>query len=322
VDIEDLGLNSLSPDRLGPISLKNLTPAALKQQQLQPSHLPSIPQDQQAAAYATALRQLQPGSILAPASLAQLLQALAAAAGCGLPVHLIGGNTGAGLYKGQWGALSSSVCVLVRGVKQLQQLSLQQTPTAAAAAGGGGLDSGADGAIDGFIAAAGSNGSSGSNGQNGKDAAKLGHASSSSSGVGGPVLVAGSGVTITRVIEALQDAADALSSTNTTNINATTLNQQSSAVQEGAPLADSSAAPNNNSRTGITQGSGLESNAAAAAAGVVQQDVQNLQYMVTHMRRIAGTLVRNAATLGGHLALVRGSHLESDLVTLMMAAGA
>lgn len=47
----------------------------------------------------------------------------------------------------------------------------------------------------------------------------------------------------------------------------------------------------------------------------------SLQQMVNHMSRIAGTLVRNAATLGGNLVLARNRCLESDLVPILMAAG-
>ena len=36
----------------------------------------------------------------------------------------------------------------------------------------------------------------------------------------------------------------------------------------------------------------------------------------------AGTHVRNAATIGGNLALARDRHLESDLATVLMGAGA
>lgn len=36
----------------------------------------------------------------------------------------------------------------------------------------------------------------------------------------------------------------------------------------------------------------------------------------------AGTHVRNAATVGGNLALARQRHLESDLTTVLMGAGA
>lgn len=35
----------------------------------------------------------------------------------------------------------------------------------------------------------------------------------------------------------------------------------------------------------------------------------------------AGTHVRNAATVGGNLALARGRRLESDLATVLMGAG-
>jgi hypothetical protein len=36
----------------------------------------------------------------------------------------------------------------------------------------------------------------------------------------------------------------------------------------------------------------------------------------------AGTHVRNAATIGGNLTLARERHLESDLATVLMGAGA
>lgn len=36
----------------------------------------------------------------------------------------------------------------------------------------------------------------------------------------------------------------------------------------------------------------------------------------------AGTHVRNAATVGGNLVLARDQHLESDLATVLMGAGA
>jgi hypothetical protein len=68
VDIEDLGVNSLSPDRLAPISFNDLTPAALKHQH------PRQQQQQWKACFSKALKQLQPGSILAPSSMQQLLQ--------------------------------------------------------------------------------------------------------------------------------------------------------------------------------------------------------------------------------------------------------
>ena len=68
----------------------------------------------------------------------------------------------------------------------------------------------------------------------------------------------------------------------------------------------------------------LEDVAAAVAAGGVVSGVQaaeNVGYMVRHLGRVAGTLVRNAATLGGHLALVRSRGLESDVMPMMMATG-
>jgi hypothetical protein len=111
------------------------------------------------------------------------------------------------------------------------------------------------------------------------------------------VVVAGSGVTLSRLLEVLEGTTDAVQAQHNNNIN-------------------TGAAASNNPNT-------IAPSAAAAAAGKGGwvPDVSNLQYMVCHMRRIAGTLVRNAATLGGHLALARTSHLESDLVTLMTAAG-
>jgi xanthine dehydrogenase iron-sulfur cluster and FAD-binding subunit A len=217
-------------------------------------------QQQQVAAFAKSLQHLQPGSILAPSSTAELLQAMAVAAAAGLPVHILGGNTGAGLFKKQWGALSSSVCVLVKGVQELQQVSVQPASS-----------------------------------------------SSSSTGGGSTGLLAGSGVTITQLLGVLQEMVDVL---------------QGSHVQAGqhAPPAPSAVSAAGAKLLGA-QSTTTAAGAAAAAAAAVQQDVTNLQYMVTHMRRIAGTLVRNAATLGGHLALARRSHFESDLVTLMVATG-
>ncbi|KAG1670984.1 hypothetical protein FOA52_014373 [Chlamydomonas sp. UWO 241] len=44
--------------------------------------------------------------------------------------------------------------------------------------------------------------------------------------------------------------------------------------------------------------------------------------MAAHMRRVAGSHVRNAATVGGNLVLARTHGLPSDVATLLMAAGA
>lgn len=301
VDIEDLGLNSLSPDRLAPISLHDLTPAALQNTQQQQHQ-------QQSASFARALQQLHPGSILAPSSMQQLLAALSAAAEAQLPVHLVGGNTGAGLYKEQWGRLSSSVCVLVRGVSELQQITITEGATGAllavyqnepaTAAPAGAAAEAADGfeGIESYIGVAEVNGSSEHNKAGGVKNASGG---SSSTSIGAAV-IAGAGVTISRLLESLQDTADALQS------------QQQAA---GA---------NNNSSSSNTAPSHSALSASSAQDNPEQQQqqgVSNLQYMICHMRRIAGTLVRNAATLGGHLALARNQQLESDLVTLMVAAG-
>jgi hypothetical protein len=166
---------------------------------------------------------------------------------------------------------------------------------AAVPAGDDGCDS-----IDTFIGSA-ANGSSGSSGQKAA-AVQAGKLASSSSSSTVPVVLAAAGVTISRLLEVLEDTADALQAQHNSSNTGTAASSELNAT---AP--SSSSAP-----------------AAAAAApreGGQNQDVRNLQYMVCHMRRIAGTLVRNAATLGGHLALVRTSHLESDLVTLMTAAG-
>ncbi|DBA80138.1 TPA: hypothetical protein ACH3X2_007614 [Trebouxia sp. C0005] len=46
------------------------------------------------------------------------------------------------------------------------------------------------------------------------------------------------------------------------------------------------------------------------------------QRMAEHLLRIAGTHVRNAATLGGNIALGKLRDLESDVITVFMAAGA
>jgi hypothetical protein len=309
VDIEDLGLNSLAPDRLAAISLNDLTPAALQHTHQQQQ------QQQQSASFDRALQQLQPGNILAPSSLQQLLAVLSAAAEAQLPVHLLGGNTGAGLYKEQWGRLSSSVCVLVRGVSELQQITVTggltegalptarqnapaaATATAAAADGFGDSDS--------FVGAAEVNSISD------KKAGVLKTVSGDSSSSIGAAVIAGAGVTISRLLETLQDTADALLQS-----------QQGSTV-----AADTDKTNSTNTNNTATSHSALSASASARADPQPQQqqqqqgDVSNLQYMICHMRRIAGTLVRNSATLGGHLALARSHQLESDLVTLMVAAG-
>ena len=238
----------------------------------------------------------------------QLLQALAAAEAAGLPALLLGGNTGAGLYKEQWGRLSSSVTVLIRGVQELQQLVvLQEGEMLSGGSGevvGGAGDCGVkgDAGIGCFIGA----GKIDSNGSSLNTKAALhqwGVGISSSSNGGSPVLVAGAGVTTTQLIETLQDMADALEQRNS-----------NSTIPPAAASATS--VSSSSSRSGK-----INQTAAAADSEQQHQDVCNLQYMLCHLKRIAGTLVRNAATLGGHLALARRSHLESDLVTLMTAAG-
>lgn len=164
----------------------------------------------------------------------QLVAALVAAHAAAVPVHLLAGNTGAGLYPAQWQRLASHACVLLQGVAELQQVSVQQQQ-----AGGGQR-----------------------------------------------VVVAGAGATITALIDVLADTA-----------------------------AAASPAPNGSK--------GLQA-AAAAAAPVKQQqeqDAANLQAAISHLRRVAGTLVRNAATLGGHLVLARQQGLESDLAPILVAAG-
>jgi xanthine dehydrogenase iron-sulfur cluster and FAD-binding subunit A len=226
VDIEDLGLCSISKQQLGPLtSPQQLLPAALQGplprldaavQQLQQGS------QQQQAQFEAALTCTRPGCVLLPTSLQQLLAAVAAAAAAGVPVHLMGGNTGAGIYKQQWQAAASSACIVVRHVPEMQQLTVQQDGSAAVAV------------------AAGSSGS---------------------------CLLAGAGVTISQLLSCLKGLA-----------------------------------------------------AAEQAAGR-QLGARNLQFLCSHISRIAGTLVRNAATLGGHLALVRSQQLESDLLPMLIAAG-
>jgi xanthine dehydrogenase iron-sulfur cluster and FAD-binding subunit A len=226
VDIEDLGLCSISKQQLGPLtSPQQLLPAALQgplppldaaAQQLQPGS------QQQQMQFEAALTRIRPGCVLMPTSLQQLLAAVAAAAVAGVPVHLMGGNTGAGIYKQQWQAAAKSVCTLVQHVPEMQQLTVQQ---------------------GGSAAVAGIAGSSGS------------------------MLLAGAGVTISQLLSCLK---------------------------------------------------GLE--AAEQAAGR-QLGARNVQFLCSHISRIAGTLVRNAATLGGHLALARSQQLESDLLPVLIAAG-
>jgi abscisic-aldehyde oxidase len=43
--------------------------------------------------------------------------------------------------------------------------------------------------------------------------------------------------------------------------------------------------------------------------------------MAAHLRRIAGSHVRNSATVGGNLVLARLRGLPSDVATLLLAAG-
>lgn len=64
----------------------------------------------------------------------------------------------------------------------------------------------------------------------------------------------------------------------------------------------------------------FSSAAAAAGAGDCQSAYWNA--IAVHLRRIAGHHVRNLATLGGHLALYTQWTLESDVITVMLAAGA
>jgi xanthine dehydrogenase iron-sulfur cluster and FAD-binding subunit A len=225
VDIEDLGLCSISKQQLGPLaSAQQLLPAALQgplpplqlaAQQLQPGL-------QQQVQFDAALKCIWPGCVLLPTSLQQLLAAVAAAGAAGVPVHLMGGNTGAGIYKQQWQTAATSVCILVRHVPEMQQLTVQQHGSEAGAS------------------TAGSTGSS---------------------------LLAGAGVTISQLLSCLKGLA-----------------------------------------------------AAEQAAGR-QLGARNLQFLCGHISRIAGTLVRNAATLGGHLALVVTQQLESDLLPMLVAAG-
>jgi hypothetical protein len=315
VDIEDLGLNSLTPSQLTPLSLTDLTPAVLQHTPHHQQH--PHQQQQQEGSFSRSLQQLQLGSILAPSSMEQLLQALAAAEAAGLPALLLGGNTGAGLYKEQWGRLSGSVTLLIRGVRELQQLVVLQEGgilSGGSGAVGGAGDCGVKGddGIDCFIGPGkiGSNGSSLKSKAalhllgNGISSSTTSSSSRSSRSGGSPLLIAGAGVTITQLIDTLQDTAEALEQRNS---------------EAAAPPAAVTATPVSSDTTNSNNTA-----AAAAAAGSEQQhqDVCNLQYMVCHLKRIAGTLVRNAATLGGHLALARRSHLESDLVTLMTAAGA
>jgi xanthine dehydrogenase iron-sulfur cluster and FAD-binding subunit A len=215
VDIEDLGLCSINKEQLGPLtSPQQLQPAVLQQPlpvvaQLQPN-------EQQQQQFEAALKGIRPGCVLLPVTLQQLLAAVAAAGTSGVPVHLIAGNTGAGIYKQQWRAAAGAACIVVRHVPELQQLTVQQASEA------------------------------------GSRASRL---------------LAGAGVTISQMLRCLQDLA-----------------------------------------------------AAEEAAGR-QLGARNLRFLCSHLARIAGRLVRNAATLGGHLALVRQQQLESDLMPMMLAAG-
>ncbi|KAK9795562.1 hypothetical protein WJX73_009750 [Symbiochloris irregularis] len=56
-------------------------------------------------------------------------------------------------------------------------------------------------------------------------------------------------------------------------------------------------------------------------ASVLKKNSKGWDAFATHMERIAGTHVRNAASLGGHFALCRSHKLESDVATLLMGMG-
>lgn len=256
VDIEDLGVATLPASRLGPVSAADITPAVLKQEQQQCTSKTAATaaaagvqdaiaarQEEQERAFAASLQDVHAGSVLRPGSIPQLVAAMAAARDAHVPVHLLAGNTGAGLYTDQWQRLASHACVLLQGVSELEQVSVQP---------GWGQQR---------------------------------------------VVVAGAGATITALIDVLLEAAAAAAACSAGS----------------APLANGS--------------KGLQAPAAAAAAtanGEQQQqhDAANLQAAISHLRRVAGTLVRNAATLGGHMVLARQQHLESDLAPIFLAAGA
>lgn len=174
----------------------------------------------------------------------------------GVPVHLVAGNTGAGIYKQQWQQLTRSVNLVIRHVPELQQLSvIRHTNGSTHSSSKGGTSAESSGIA--------------------LQANKQGHhslqhgtaAATAAGGVPPPHILAGAGVTITQLITLLKNLA-----------------------------------------------------AAESAAGQ-QQNAQNLSFLVQHLSRAAGTLVRNAATLGGHLMLIKTQHLESDLLPYMLAAG-
>lgn len=210
--------------------------------------LPQMPQlclsptEQQQQQCLAALQQVAPGSVFAPTSLQQLLAAAAAADAAGVAVHLLAGNTGAGIYPQQWQTAAAAACLLLRHVPELHTLTVKQPAKAVA----------------GPFSARSNVGDCHSSCE---DPVPSGGAWS------GPSLLAGAGVTISRLLHALEEVA-----------------------------------------------------AAEAHAGR-QQGAQNLGFLCAHISRIAGTLVRNAATLGGHLALARSQQLESDLLPMMIAAG-
>jgi hypothetical protein len=203
-------------------------------------------------------------------------------------------------------------------VQELQQLAVLQEGEMLSGGSGGAGGAGdcgvkGDDGIDCFIGT-GKIGSNGSSLQTKPALHQLGigissssSSSSNSSNGGSPVLVAGAGVTITQLMQTLQDTAEALEQRNSNST---------------IPPAAATATPvSSSSRSGKNNQTAAAAAAAAADSEQQHQDVCNLQYMLCHWKRIAGTLVRNAATLGGHLTLARRSHLESDLVTLMTAAG-
>lgn len=233
IDIEDLGLSSRAACQLGPITAQQLEPAALLQQ---PPPLPARKQQP----FGQQLQQLQRGSVLAPGSVQQVLEALAAAQAAGVPAHLLAGNTGAGVYHEQWQAARVAAAIMLQGVPELQQLELQQGAQLKPANNSAGLNGLSNGSMQ-------------------------QHSSSSDPAAGVAMLVAGAAVTLSQLQRALQGV--------------------------------------------------------AAQHRRAQTAASNLQQMVAHIGRIAGALVRNAATLGGHLALVRSRALESDLLPIFIAAG-
>lgn len=216
VDIEDLGLCSLQPKELGPASPRALVPATLSAALPHLAASDSTSCDERTRArYDAALLCLEPGVVLAPSSLEQLLSGMSAAARAGLRPRVLGGNTGAGVYHDQWAEGRRCVTLLTAGVPELQQL--QELPP-----------SDEDGA---------------------------------------PELLMGAGVTLSVLLRTLLERAD------------------------------------------VVQGSG-------DACGA-----RSLGSLAAHLSRVAGTLVRNAATLGGHLALARQAALESDLAPILLASG-